>query len=307
MIQCRPVFMLFWAALLAAPSQAAIVYSGSIITNACGNRTETSGVGLNQTNLGSVAPGLSCSSLAQNDAAPGQVRISAVSSVNGAAAYGESKTNSTAQFAIDDLFITGPGATASGVLRLNVDGILNLSTSVSGTQPSAYSYAYWGLRIDSTFDQGYTNRNERVFILNEDGEIRVDTPAEGSFGVLSGYQGGTRIVDLAFSNLPTNTNLNFFLTVTSEAQAVAGGCVEPGLCNSWTAGSGSTINFMNTVSLVEGQAAFVFDEAGFLANSASLNLQDNVWQGVVPLPGAAFLFSSGLLGLVFITRRKRTV
>jgi hypothetical protein len=276
-------------------------------TNACGNRTETSGVGLNKTNLGSVTPGLSCSSSAQNEAAPGQVRISALSSVNGAAAYGESKTNSTAQFAIDDLFITGPaGSTASGVMRLNVDGILNLSTSVSGTQPGAFSYAYWGLRIDSSFDQGFTNRNERVIILDEDGNIRVDPPVENSFGVLKSYQGGIRIVDLAFSGLSTNTNRRFVLTVTSESQAVAGGCVDLG-CNSWTAGSGSTINFMNTVSLVEGQAAFVFDQAGFLANSASLNLRDNVWQGVVPLPGAALLFSSGLLGLVAITRRKKAV
>ena len=64
-------------------------------------------------------------------------------------------------------------------------------------------------------------------------------------------------------------------------------------------------NFLNTVALVQGQAAFVLYEPGFLGNSTSLSLRNNVWQGVVPLPGAARSLSGlGAFGAGSAERRK---
>jgi hypothetical protein len=282
--------------LPAVGSHATIVYDGSVITNACGTRTETIGIGLSQSALGSAAPGLSCSSTAQNEGAPGLLRIRAVSSISGAASFGNSTTDSTVYFGVDDLVITGPAGTASGVLLLTVDGILSLEPVMSGTMNAANDTASWLLSINSTFGSGETRRSEGKFI-GADEVVYSALPIAGSFGILSGYAGGTTVVALPFQNLPTNTNLSFFLTVFGQTSAQASGCVTPDPCTgTWTAGATGDLNFMSTVSLLQGEAAFVFDQPGYLANSPSMNVQDNFWLGV-PEPEAAALLLAAFAAL----------
>ena len=282
----------------ASSTQATIVYSGTVITNACGSRTERLGIGLYQQDFGSAAPGLGCSALGQNDAAAGQLKLRAVSNVSGAAAYGQSQTDVQAGFNVDDLIINGPQgvATASGRIRLRVDGLLGASTDAAGSQPLANSTALWLLRIDSTFGQGQTSLARYSQILNEDGDVRTEISAEGSSGVLTGYQGGTTFIDLLLVNVPANVPLGFSLSVRGQARVTAAGCVSDPLCNAWTAGATGELNYLSTVSFAESEAAFVFDEGGFSANSESLNVVDNYWLGVpaVPEPATYSMLLGGL-------------
>jgi hypothetical protein len=293
--------------LLGGGARAAIVYDGSLVTNACGTRTEQVGFGVilpwNQSDLGSAPPGLSCSSSARNAVGPGQLQIAATSAISGAASFGEAQTDASAYFMVDDLVITGPGATASGVVRLHVDGVLNLVTTISGNQNAANDTATWLLSINTSFGSGETRWSAGKF-LTGDGEVFEKTPVFGSFGILDGYVGGTTVVELPFTNLPTNTDLDFFLAVLGQTEAQASGCAAPDPCDgAWTAGATGELNFLGTVSLVEGEAAFVFGEGGYLANSTSMHLRDNHWLGV-PEPESALLPLSALTTLALLGRKR---
>ncbi len=292
------------ALLLAAPAAfPAATYSGLLITNACGTRTETSAIGITQVDTGSNG-GLACTSTAQNAAGAGQLRIFALSEIAGGAGSSTTQTNARASLSIDDLIITGSAATASGALLIRVDGILDLATSLSGSQNAANTSADWLLNINSTWGQGEIRR--RIGKTIGGGTVNDQPTSESSSGILTGYAGGSTVIALPFTNVPTNTPQSFFLTVLGQMRAQAGGCGPPSTCESWTADSSALLNFLNTVSLVSGEAAFVFDSSGFLANSTGLNVVDNFWQGAtaVPLPGTFGLLALAMAGLGGAMRRR---
>jgi len=282
-----------------AGAQADIIYFGTVITNACGTRVETAGLGLDQTSTGSASPGLTCSSVAMNAAAPGELKVGATSVVTGGADFGQTDTSAQAYFSVNDLIITGPGPTASGVIRLRVDGLLDASTDIAGSQLSASTSATWLLKINSTFGAGETRLAQSTFIISEEGDTNTSF-ASASFGVLDGYGGGTTVVELHFDDLATGTPLSFFLDLYGQTQAQAMGCASDPLCKSWMAESTGDLNFMSTVSFVRGTAAFMFDAPGFVANSDSLGIEDSYWNRevvAVPEPATAWLVALALLAL----------
>jgi hypothetical protein len=263
------------AFLFAMQAQAAITYGGLAITNACGTRTETSGIGLTQVDVGGTASGLSCSSTARNEAGPGYLKIGAASNVSGLGSSW-SQTSSRARFAVNDLVISGPASTASGRMLLSLDGELKLVTALAGDQNAANTSADWLLNINSTFGQGETRGRIGKSLAGSPVRVIDQRPTEGSFGILSGYSGGPKVLELAFNNVPTNTPRSFFLTIYGQSRAQASGCSFPSACTgSWQADSTASIDYMSTLSLVSGRAAFVFDDPGYFANSPSLNVVDN--------------------------------
>ena len=70
----------------------------------------------------------------------------------------------------------------------------------------------------------------------------------------------------------------------------------------------STFDVFNTMSFSESGPAFTVPE-GFTVNAPELNILDNVWTdprpSTVPVPAAAWLFGSAMLGLVGLARRKK--
>lgn len=298
-------FMMGVASLVACVgANAAITYFGTVITDACGTRKETAGVGLNQTGIGGAAPGLSCSSQAQNAASPGELKIGATSVVSGAASFGRSGTSSQAYFAVDDLVFTGPGPTASGVMRLHVDGLLDNSTSMSGTQINANSEAVWLLAFNSTFGASEIRASQSTFIISEEGDTRTDVVDPWGFGALVGYAGGTMVIELPFKDVATNGPLPFFLNLYGETRAQASGCVSDALCRQWTAGASGELNFMSTVSFAREGPTFVFDGTGYAAQSASLGIVDSVWTTPVPEPSIAGLLLPGIGAVAWVARRR---
>jgi len=142
---------------------------------------------------------------------------------------------------------------------------------------------------------------------------RTGTPGTAIFSQSFDIAAGTSQLQIDFDYEWQVTQPNSIDTFIAELiYADSGGTVTELLLSQGSdAGNfGNTVSFSGTVSLIDlaappsnGEIRFTLIETN---NDVGTRIQlDNVFVSAVPIPAAAWLFGSGLLGLVGIARRKK--
>jgi len=269
-----------------ATAHAAITYDGHVTLIACDEPIEVAGINLSETAHSDPHPGLHCQAAARTSGSPGALRVRASSSLYGYAATVDTGAGGQANYTVNDFVVTGPGPTASGVMKLRLHGIVNLLPDISGTQFDATTASRWDLTVTSNFGGGnaWQSMGKRI---DSEGNTVETSPGGNSTSALTDYDGGTVTLQLPFEGIATGTPLYFFLNLSGSVSADASGCDAPDVCaGEWVADTSASLNLFSTLSFLEGQASFVFDEAGYFANAPSMGVTDNVWTPPVTLVSA---------------------
>lgn len=201
----------------------------------------------------------------------------------------------TAYLTIDDLVISGPGGSVSGSMRLQLDGGLGANAGIFGSPHSiASSTAAVQIGVEMRAPSflatgvGYSQTS-----ANQDGILPGTTR-----GLLADYHGGPMGIEIPFTDAPVGTPITLYLSLYSFSAAslqADGAYFE--LYRAWAEGISS---YTNSLSFATSGNVFVLPE-GYTANSLSAGIANNAY--VVPLPAAAWLLGSGLLGLIGLARR----
>ncbi len=195
-----------------------------------------------------------------------------------------------ASLTLDDVIFSSPDSDPILVaLNLNVSGSLFLG-GLFGIQ----SKAIVGGFLNGTIFTGEFNRTNTS-------APNALTIAETKTGLLSGLPSVGGIFDstITTANISVPVNVPVSLKISLDVLSASGGA------NTDTYGQAHA-NMLNTLSFATGGNVFTLP-SGFTGtvNSIDGGITNNSFGATVPLPAATWLFVSGLLGLIGISRRKK--
>jgi len=203
-----------------------------------------------------------------------------------------------ASFALDDIVITGPGATVDAILNLSFTGTLSGAAQHANILGSAGGHVNVAIN-GNVAGQGFSGGAQ----LDVDSAHPGQTTYSNS-GILAGYTGGALDVHIAFAALPVGVPLGMFLDLSVSALATyvvqgTGPDVAPIFADLFG-------DYSHSLSFASGGPVFTLD-AGYSADSAQGQIDNNQWVGnvVVPAPGALALFAVGVAALCSLRRRIR--
>ena len=201
---------------------------------------------------------------------------------------------------------TNPAGVTESVLQLNFGTIANIGTSLDFNSTEGAQFAIYSVAAPADLGPGIQGQ----VLTTSTGTPTSTTAGDNTF--VQNVQSEIAAWDQDDPNEGTALDVNCSTTECVQSGPLAGGGVAGNPSGLGTMGTsiGSSLNFYDLTGTSRG----VYTEseyanalgAGFFSLSSTGELTWNVPEAVsaVPLPAAAWLFASGLLGLGLIGRRR---
>jgi hypothetical protein len=246
-------------------------------------------------------------------ARPGEVGAlasAAAESFGSGIAAGVVVVDSDATFHVSDIILVGAPATVSGLLLIDLDGLLVLDASTANQERGfSFARARQQVDIDVTFGSTVlaspiTRRGTyiRERVVESDGDF---TDVITTRGLLEDYFGGGGVVVFPFANVPTARPLQLRMHIRANAFAQLGGNGD------FVGVSAMITDFCCSLSLPVGGPVFELPP-GVTVNSEDAGIVDNHWVAAatpppfsVPAPGSLALVGGAVAAFLAIAHRRR--